>query len=167
MLAQTSTRREIDDHFGERAFRDMSNWDLGPPSGQADTNHIRFLMIKARVSDGGGVISDSEVSAFRHHGAKCTIPTLAQSLGLNRKAVRDQGGRRGVAEDLMPDRYMRQKQVLALDLQEECLSYPRGGGETPEVVTAPLVQETQSLLELLNDLVKRPGHRCPSGQHYP
>ena len=64
---------------------------------------------------GGGVFSDSEVSAFRHHGAKCTLPTLAQSLGLNRKAVRDQGGWRGVAEDLMPDQYMRQKQVLALD----------------------------------------------------
>ena len=162
MLAQTSTRREIDDHFGERAFRDMSNWDLGPPSGQAETNHIRFLMIKARDSDGGGAfcklfraanaksdvqcgifeaaspvrdqqgqagigqglhqssqsaslrqwystphlrnlasqpggmgselpqygLVDSVVSAFRHHGAKCTIPTLAQFLGLNWKNVK-------------------------------------------------------------------------------
>ena len=91
-LEAHSIRREIDDHFGKRALQDRSNWDLGPPSGQADTNHIRFLMIKARDSDGGGVFSDSEVSALRHHGAKCTIPTLAQSLGLNLKAVRDQGG---------------------------------------------------------------------------
>ena len=54
----------------------------------------------------------------------------------------------------MPDRYMRQKQVLALDLQERCLSYLRGGGEMPEVVTAPLVQETPSLLEHSNNLVE-------------
>ena len=54
----------------------------------------------------------------------------------------------------MPDRYMRQKQVLALDLQEKCLSYLRGGGEMPEVVTAPLVQETPSLLEHVNTLVE-------------
>ena len=54
----------------------------------------------------------------------------------------------------MPDRYMRQKQVLALDLQERCLSYLRGGGEMPEVVTAPLVQETPSLLEHLNNSVE-------------
>ena len=91
-LEAHSTRSEIDDHFGKRALQDMSNWDLGPPSCQADTKHIRFLIVKARVSDGGGVISDSEVSAFRHHGAKCTLPTLAQSLGLNRKAVSDRGG---------------------------------------------------------------------------
>ena len=94
------------------------------------------------------------MSAFRHHGAKCTIPTLAQSLGLNRKSVRDQGGGRGVAEDLMPDRYMRQKQVLASDLQEKCFSYLRGGGEMPGVVTAPWVQETPSLLEHSNNLVE-------------
>ena len=153
-LEAHSIRREIDDRFGKKALQDRSNLDSGPPSGQAYTNPIRFLMIKARDSDGGGVFSDSEVSAFRHHGAKCTIPTLAQSLGLNRKAVRDQGGWRGVAEDLMPDRYMRQKQVLALDLQEKCLSYLRGGGEMPEVVTAPLVQETPSLLEHSNTLVE-------------
>ena len=64
MLARTSTGPEIDDHFGEKALQERSNWDLGPPSGQADTNHIRFLMIKARDSDGGGVFSDSEVSAL-------------------------------------------------------------------------------------------------------
>ena len=66
----------------------------------------------------------------------------------------------------MPDRHTRQKQVLALDLQEEASATLGVGGETPEVVTAPLVQETQSLLELLNDMVRRPGHRCPSGQRY-
>eukprot|EP00973_Karenia_brevis_P085832 11906302-Karenia_brevis.AAC.1 len=36
-----------DDHFGKRACRDRSGWDLGPPEGQADTMHIRFMMIRA------------------------------------------------------------------------------------------------------------------------
>ena len=61
-------------------------------------------MLKARGDKGERTFSDIEVVAFRHHGAKCTLPTLAQYLGLNRKAVRDQGGWKGVAEDLMPDR---------------------------------------------------------------
>ena len=46
-------------------------------------------------------------------------------------------------------------------LQEKCPRYLKGEGEMPEVVTAPLVQETPSLLERLNNTVKRPRHRCP------
>jgi hypothetical protein len=146
-LEAHSLTRGNDDHFGKRASMDRLNWDVGPPSGQADTNHVRFLMLKARGDKGERTFSDIEVVAFRHHGAKCTLPTLAQYLGLNRKAVRDQGGWKGVAEDLMPDRYMRQKQVLALDLQERCLAHLRTGGEMPKVNVCPVVQDSHPSIE--------------------
>ena len=67
----------------------------------------------------------------------------------------------GVAEDLVPERYVRQKQVLALDLQEKCLSCLKGRGDMPEVVTVPLVQETSVILEHLDELAEEAEAQTP------
>eukprot|EP00971_Amphidinium_carterae_P327453 6458823-Amphidinium_carterae.1 len=43
-------------------------------------------------------------------------------------AIRTQGGWSGGQAERMPDRYTRDKQLIALTLQEECLRFWRGGG---------------------------------------
>ena len=128
-----------EDHLGKRASSDRNYFDVGPPDSQADCSHMKIVLVKYNklcvARDGASCFSDEEILSFRHHRAKCTLPTLAQHKGLDLKAVRMQGGWRGKAEDLMPDAYLRAKQVLAIKLQETCLMYLRGGGSIPKVVT--------------------------------
>ena len=64
---------------------------------------------------------EEEILNVRLHRAKCTLPTLAQHEGFDvdasRRALRAQGGWKGKQEDLMPDSYLRSKQLLAFKLQ--------------------------------------------------
>ena len=95
---------------------------------------------------------EEEILNVRLHRAKCTLPTLAQHEGFDvdasRRALRAQGGWKGKQEDLMPDSYLRSKQLLALKLQESCLLFLRGGGRVPSALVQdmdlPLFQDLPS-----------------------
>jgi len=126
---------KTDDHFGKRALPDRSGWDTGPPEGQSDTCHIRYLMLAAnRRFDPSDEMpekyfEEETITETRHHGAKSTFTSCAQylqhkgSTDVSRAAVRNQGGWKAQGEDAMPDTYLRSKQTLALELQEKCLEY--------------------------------------------
>ena len=124
------SRWECDDHFGRRCFSDRSGWDVGPPDPQADTCHIRRLMLdyNEHVRDEALKFSQDEILAVRAHGAKCTLIKAAQELGVSRRDLRQQGGWKGDKEDLMPDTYSRASQQRSLLLQERVLNHLRGGG---------------------------------------
>ena len=91
-----------DDHFGKRALPDRSSFDVGPPEGQADTCHMRSLMMlhnkKLKGEDKEALLSSEDIADIRHHGAKCTLTSCSQYLDHNgckevsRTAVRNQGG---------------------------------------------------------------------------
>ena len=71
-----------DDHLGKRAYPDRSGWDLGPPDGQADTMHIRYLMLRASKSLDQPKFTDDQIRRMRHHGAKPTLTSAAQHYGV-------------------------------------------------------------------------------------
>jgi len=141
-----------DDHVGKRATGDREFFDVGPPNPQADTYHLRFLMLKSNQIESSPVkFLDEDVEHFTHHKCKNTLTSLAQHLGMPRKSIRFQGGWRGKLEDLMPDTYLRAKQTLAIRLQEECIEFIRGGGKIPRMnsssildsITIPLRTSTE------------------------
>jgi len=130
----------VDDHFGKRALPDRSDWDTGPPEGQSDTCHIRYLMLATnRRSDPSDEMPEKYfeeklITETCHHGAKPTFTSCAQylqhkgSTDVSSAAVRNQGGWKAQGEDAMPDTYLRSKQTLALELQEKCLEYIGANG---------------------------------------
>ena len=128
-----------DDHFGKRAYPDRSGFDVGPIDGQADTLHVRFLMLQENQKRMECGVPErftfNDIQKIRHHGAKCTFTSCAQYLqhkgfkNVSKAAVRNQGGWRAKGEDSMPDRYLRAKQLMSLELQEICLDYIRRYGE--------------------------------------
>ena len=131
---------KVDDHFGKRALPDRSDWDEAPPDGQSDTCHIRYLMLATnRMFDPSGELPDKFfaeklIAETRHQSAKPTFTSCAQylqhkgSADVNSAAVRNQGGWKVQGEDAMPDKYLRSKQTLALELQEKCLEYIGANG---------------------------------------
>ena len=134
------SRWELDDHFGRRCFSDRSGWDIGPPDPQADTCHIRRLMLEynEHVRDEAHKFSQDEILAVRAHGAKCTFIKAAQELGVSRRDLRQQGGWKGDKEDLMPDTYSRASQQRSLLLQEKVLNHLRSGGRLSNHVLQPV-----------------------------
>ena len=134
------SRWELDDHFGRRCFSDRSGWDVGPPDPQADTCHIRRLMLEynEHVRDEACRFSQDEILAVRAHGAKCTLIKAAQELGVSRRDLRQQGGWKGDKEDLMPDTYSRASQQRSLLLQEKVLNHLRSGGRLSNHVLLPV-----------------------------
>jgi len=127
-----------DDHFGKRTLPDRSGYDIGPTDGQADTYHVRYLLLQENIKRQSSNIPErfrfEDIRKVRHHGAKCTFTSCAQYLQhkgyckVSRAAVRNQGGWKAKGEDSMPDTYLRSKQLLFLELQEKCLAYIRKFG---------------------------------------
>eukprot|EP00972_Heterocapsa_arctica_P070987 10488118-Heterocapsa_arctica.AAC.1 len=76
-----------------------------------------------------GSLPLDEARRLRLHSSKPTLTSLAMHQGEDPRAVRTQGGWKGNREDLMPDTYLRECQVLAICLQERCLQFLRSGGE--------------------------------------
>ena len=132
------------DFLGPKASVDRLYWDKGPSDGHSDTVHIRLLMQEtSRTGLGPVSFSSEQVRTLRLHGAKATMTSLGLHLGEDRVAVRHQGGWKGKKEDLMPDTYLRDSQVLALQLQERCLGFLRCGGLT-EILPAERIFQAGS-----------------------
>eukprot|EP00971_Amphidinium_carterae_P329577 6462140-Amphidinium_carterae.1 len=109
-----------DDHLGKSAVS-SSTWSSSPVVLSKDVIHLRESLVHHGF--------DTQVAAqVRTHGAKATLPSLGMHLGLNLPAIRTQGGWAAPSSEQMPDRYTRDKQLLALDFQEKCLAFWRDGG---------------------------------------
>ena len=89
---------------------------------------LRELLVEA-IEDGVTLdLSLDEARRARWHGAKSTITSIMRHLELGDRAVRFSGNWKSVA-DSMPDRYLRESQLLVLRAQEEALKYIRAGGD--------------------------------------
>ena len=117
-----------------------------------------------------------EITSFRGHGAKPTLTALAMKLGVDRKNLRDQGGWRGDKEDLMPDTYATEAQVLALALQERCLRHLRAGHDSLLIETVPRENDVApargkfpsspgDLIDKFDYLWKNPGESAENEMH--
>lgn len=142
-----------DDHFGKLAAKDEVTFLRAPSGMETDVALVKKALARLRAEEGveprpGGGLSKVEISTLRWHGAKATMSSIMQHLGIKEKAVRFQGNWRDRQES-MPDTYLREAQTLVLRAQERCLSYLRDGGDIVRLVGAPLVsgntEEEESL----------------------
>jgi len=84
---------------------------------------------------------------LRWHGAKATLSSVMQHLGLQKKAVRFQGGWKA-RHETMPDCYLREAQTLLIEAQQKCLTYLcKGGGLVRLEGTYPLGAEAEKQKE--------------------
>ena len=140
-----------DDHFGKLSNQSRTGWERTPPDGSSDAAHLRFLMRKETAFfDGAAGFTLEETRATRVHGAKPTMVSIGMHLGISEIAVRHQGGWKGKSESTMPDTYLRESQILALELQEKCLLHLRKGGEDGRIRTARVFEGQEPKL---SDLV--------------
>ena len=127
----------LDDHLGKACARDRKRWLANPPDAVSDAAHIRILMSEETTwfGDRQGFTA-KEIADFRVHGCKPTLISAGIHMQQSENnghdgttAIRHQGGWRGKSEETMPDTYLRESQLLALNFQERVLSWLRGGGE--------------------------------------
>ena len=133
-----ATWRE-DDHFGKMASPDMVHFMRRPACISTDVALVKSALEKYH-REGRQIGMDSkELQILRWHGAKATLSSVMQHLGIREKAVRFQGGWSSRAET-MPDTYLREAQTLVLTVQQRCLDYLRAGGEVTRLEGLPVDQ---------------------------
>ena len=136
-----------DDHMGKRPLASRVGFDTAPPDSGVDSAHIRAMMVESRTAEGNRVFSETEIDSLRVHGCKATL--ISAGIHYNQRSgqadsttgLRHQGGWRGKAEETMPDTYLRESQVLALEFQERVIAFLREGHE---VVALPAARLTGS-----------------------
>ena len=129
-----------DDHFGKSCNASRDQWLASPPKYGSDSIHVRTLMAESAWGDGDQIgFSPGEVAAFRLHGAKPTLTSLAMHRKVGERAIRVMGGWKGRVDESMPDAYLRDSQNLALEAQEEVLGFLGHGGDLQSLTTVPIV----------------------------
>ena len=128
-----------DDHFGKMASSDMVNFLRRPACISTDVSLIKSALEKYRREGLQIGLDPKELQILRWHGAKATLSSVMQHLGIREKAVRFQGGWASRAET-MPDTYLREAQTLVLTVQQRCLDYLRSGGEVTRLEGLPVDQ---------------------------
>ena len=113
----------VHDHFGKMpSTRSAEDFLSKPPTIENDVITIKTALSR-ELNKGAEVgITSQEVETIRWHGAKATMTTLMQHLGLSPKAVRLSGGWADKNET-MADVYLREAQLLTLKSQERCLLF--------------------------------------------
>ena len=82
-------------------------------------------------------LTPEEISDIRWHSAKSTFSSLMQHLNVDTKVVRLAGGWSS-KDEMMPDTYLREAQVMVLGAQEKVLEHLRRGGDLEKFDVAPL-----------------------------
>ena len=102
-------------------------------------------------------LSESEISSFRWHSCKNTMPSLMVHCGIRTRAIRHQGAWRKASESMV-DLYLRETQVLVIKAQLEILDQVRKG------VTLKVLEGKS-----LDQLPERPGWGPTSSlfEHWP
>ena len=126
-----------DDHFGKMVANDMVNFMRRPASLSTDVSLVKSALERYQREGRPIGLDARELQILRWHGAKATLSSVMQHLGIREKAVRFQGGWASRAES-MPDTYLREAQTLVLLVQHKCLSYLRAGGEVTKLEGVPV-----------------------------
>ena len=122
-----------DDHMGKAAGSDDATFLRSPSSLGGDVSLVKSALGKMS-EDGEDVgLTSKELEGLRWHGAKASLSSVMQHLGIREKAVRFQGGWKDRAES-MPDTYLREAQTLVLETQQKCIRYLREGGDLIRLV---------------------------------
>ena len=102
-------------------------------------------------------LSEAEISCFRWHSCKNTMPSLMVHCGIRTRAIRHQGAWRKASESMV-DLYLRETQVLVIKAQLEILDQVRKG------VTLNVLEGKS-----LDQLPGKPGWGPTSGlfEHWP
>lgn len=137
VLAAHGASWRADDHFGKDCDKDRTGFTCFPPTLESDV-----ILVKEALTSfvkGGRVcgLSEDDISTLRWHGAKATMASVMQHLGIKPLAVRFQGAWASQS-DTMPDTYLREAQTMVLEAQEKCLSYLRGGGDLVRLLGTPI-----------------------------
>eukprot|EP00435_Cladocopium_sp_Y103_P040990 s2430_g11.t1 len=126
-----------DDHLGKAARSDGGYFLRSPATIGGDVSLVKDALEKL-AKDGQDIgLTQSELEVLRWHGAKATLSSVMQHLGLKRKAVRFQGGWKDRSET-MPDVYLREAQTLLLEAQQKCIRYLREGGDLVRLEEVPV-----------------------------
>ena len=126
-----------DDQFGKDSNKDRSGFLCFPPTLEGDVTLVKEGLSRAVESGRDVGMTLEEIHTLRWHGAKSTMPSIMQHLGLKPLAVRFQGAWASQM-DTMPDTHLREAQTLVLEAQERCLSYLRGGGDLIRLLGTPI-----------------------------
>ena len=133
-----------DDHLGKRPMPDCLQFDTSPPDGAVDAAHLRLMMQQAVDPEGAPRFSHEMVVSMRLHGCKATLISAGihlnqtQGAGDQTTTLRHQGGWQGRAEETMPDTYLRESQVLALEFQERVLRFLQMGNSVLALDVLPM-----------------------------
>ena len=129
-----------DDHFGKDSNKERTGFLCFPPTLEGDVTLVKEGLSRAVQAGHEVGMTLEEIGTLRWHGAKSTMPSIMQHLGLKPLAVRFQGAWASQM-DTMPDTYLREAQTLVLEAQERCLSYLRGGGDLIRLLGTPIGDE--------------------------
>ena len=89
-----------DDHFGKMASGDLVSFIRRPASISTDVNLVKSALNKY-LKEGINVgLSQEELMILRWHGAKATLSSVMQHLGIREKTVRFQGSWSSRAETM-------------------------------------------------------------------
>ena len=126
-----------DDHFGKQVSSDQVSFTRAPSSITSDVSLVKSALEKYQKEGVQLGMSPGEIQVLRWHGAKATLSSVMQHIGVQERAVRFQGNWSSRAET-MPDTYLREAQTLLIAAQQRCLAYLRAGGDIVKLVGTPL-----------------------------
>eukprot|EP00435_Cladocopium_sp_Y103_P009771 s2693_g2.t1 len=131
-----------DDHLGKSSTPCGTSFIRAPATLGGDVSLVKEGLEKLR-KDGISVgLTQGEIEGLRWHGAKASLSSVMQHLGLKEKVVRFQGGWKDRAET-MPDTYLREAQTLLLESQLKCIVYLREGGDLVRLEGVPVDKSPQ------------------------
>lgn len=105
-----------DDHAGKLATPDFQHFLKASAVLGTDVSLVKNALnmyIKESTDVG---LTEKEVEILRWHGAKATLSSVMQHLGVQKKAVRFQGGWKA-RHETMPDCYLREARTLLIEAQ--------------------------------------------------
>ena len=137
VLGSHGASSKQDDHFGKMASGVLVSFIRRPANISTDVALVKSSMAKYQKEGITTGLTTEELQTLRWHGAKATLSSVMQRLGIREKTVRFQGSWASRAE-AMPDTYLREAQTLVLAAQLKCLEYLRSGGEVYRLEGIPV-----------------------------
>ena len=114
--------------YREAGLPDLKQFMRAPAVLSTDVSLVKGALGAYLTESSDVGMSQDDIEVLRWHGAKATLSSIMQHLGIQKKAVRFQGGWASRAET-MPDCYLREAQTLLIEAQQKCLTYLRDGGD--------------------------------------
>ena len=130
----------VHDHFGRLPNASGNGFHGHPSSLEAAVYVVKNALCSAAKNGGEVGLTRDQVETLRWHGAKATLTSVMQHLGLSSKTIRFSGDWKD-SKEAMPDVYLREAQLMVLRGQERALAYLRAGGDIGGLVGEPVFKE--------------------------